>query len=119
MNGKFSPCYRCGGKVEEDFVGRIRCRKCGYDFQTMSIDPDFEPQEVVCEYCNLIPSMNGRAKYGRDFDDLEYEDCKGSMFIVQFEDGEIALAYTNKFDENYAPIKYCPKCGRKLTEENI
>lgn len=119
MSGNFSPCYRCGGKVECDFLGRIRCTKCGYDFETMSVDPDFEPKEEVCEYCDLIPSMDGMIKFGRDFDDLEYGDCEGSMFIVQFEDGEIALAYTNKFDENYAPINYCPICGRKLKEENI
>ena len=67
-----------------------------------------------CEYCTLISSVDSMVKYGREFDDLEYEGNKGSMFIVQFEDGEIALAYTNKVDENYAPIKYCPKCGRKL-----
>ena len=67
-----------------------------------------------CEYCTLIPSADSMVKCGREFDDLEYEGNKGSMFIVQFEDGEIALAYTNKFDENYAPIKYCPKCGARM-----
>jgi hypothetical protein len=113
---EFAPCYLCGGEVTEDFLGRIRCTKCGYDFRTMSIDPDFEPEEDVCEYCNLTPSMNSMAKYGRDFDDLEYE---GNMYICQYEDGEIALAYSDGDIENNTPIKYCPICGRKLVEEEI
>lgn len=70
----------------------------------------------MCEYCDLKPSANSMIKFGRCFDDLEYE---GEMYITQFEDGEYALIYWDKQmnDENCVPIKFCPICGKNLKGE--
>lgn len=115
MSYEFSPCYRCGGKVENDFLGRIRCTKCGYDFKTMSVDPDFEPEEVVCEYCNLIPSMDGSFYFGKD---LPMDD-NGCMYICKDEESSVALCYKDyEDDEHILFIQYCPICGRKLVEDD-
>ena len=94
---EFRPCYRCGGKVTEDFLGRIRCTKCGYDFLTMTVDPDFEPAEEVCEFCAQF-----------DFSTAKLEVDKYGA--------RIALSLCNtKFDKD-EQFKYCPMCGKQLTE---
>ena len=106
---KFSPCYRCGGKVEEDYLCRIRCTKCGYDFETMSVDPDFEPQEDICKYCAEYEDLpehiiNGEPD-GRVFDTSIY--CDENGWHIEVPSGaDIG-------------IKFCPYCGRELTEENV
>lgn len=71
----------------------------------------------MCEYCDLKPSADAMIKFGRCFDDLEYE---GEMYITQFEDGEYTLIYWDKQmnDENCVPIKFCPICGKNLHGEN-
>ena len=89
MNYNFSPCSRCGGKVEEDFLCRIRCTKCGYDFKTMSIDPDFEPPEDTCEFCV----------------DLDW------LYDI------VCYIPTENGSSVNVPVNFCPCCGRKLTEE--
>lgn len=90
MSNNFKPCFRCGGKVEEDFLCRIRCTKCGYDFQTMSIDPDFEPKEDACEYCKDVDTL---------YDLVCYIPTKNGFSID-------------------VPVNYCPVCGRNLWRKN-
>ena len=74
-------------------------------------------ENIMCEYCDLKPSANAMVKIGRCFDNLEYE---GEMYITQFEDGEYVLTYYDNQigEENYAPIKFCPICGKNLYGEN-
>lgn len=124
MSYNFSPCYRCGGKVENDFLGRIRCTKCGYDFLTMSIDPDFVPQEEVCEFCektinNELP-INTNMNLSKTFACIASGTTQKEI-VIHIND--IANQYVNdienhKFKGTYGiPINFCPMCGRKLTEE--
>lgn len=92
---EFNPCYRCGGEVTSDFLGRIRCTKCGYDLRTMSIDPDFEPEEDVCEFCEKYDFANSKIeidKYG----------------------ARIVLSLCNTKFPKEDQFQYCPMCGRNL-----
>ena len=107
MSYKFSPCYRCGGKVEEDYLCRIRCTKCGYDFETMSVDPDFEPQEDVCKYCTEYEDLPEHIVNGESI---------GKVFDTDIDEDENGwhICLPSGVDIG---IRFYPYCGRKLTKE--
>ena len=109
---EFRPCYRCGGKVTEDFLGRIRCTKCGYDFRTMTVDPDFEPEEDVCEFCNV--DNYTKNEFG-DYYVIAEEYWTSLMMTYNSETGKYGLVANGDYSPG-VDINFCPICGRKLTE---
>ena len=107
---EFSPCYRCGGKVINDFLGRIRCTKCGYDYQTMSIDPDFIPEEDMgCKYCTEYEELPEHVIKGQPIGKV-FDTC------IQCDENGWHLEIPSGVDIG---INFCPICGRKLTEDEI
>lgn len=72
---------------------------------------------MSCKYCDLIPSMDGMISFGKD---LPLEDDNGYMFVFEDEECHYGLCYHDYEDnEHIVDIKYCPMCGRKLTEEEL
>lgn len=68
-----------------------------------------------CEYCNLIPSMDGSFYFGKD---LPLEENNSCMYIFKDEESNFGLCYKDyEDDEHDLCINFCPICGRKLMED--
>lgn len=71
----------------------------------------------MCEYCNLKPTADFMMKVGKQIEEDGFLLSK--VFVCQTEEGYCCLLYKDYEGENhYIPIEYCPKCGKKLIEEN-
>lgn len=72
----------------------------------------------MCELCNDIKTLVYDKRYG-------YHPPENISQIVMDEDGNFHIwedgggdPFIAGVDEKFTNIAYCPKCGRKLTEDN-
>ena len=70
---------------------------------------------MACDFCKKI--WNNREEYEKHFMDSDYE----SVAIILDEDygnkPSLYIPVEDYYSDTYLTIDYCPKCGRKLTED--
>ena len=64
----------------------------------------------MCKYCEPVMYDGEESMYPLPSD----EDCGAEMMLCKFEDFGWVIG-TVEIPPSFAPIDYCPKCGRKLS----
>ena len=69
----------------------------------------------MCEYCELLPRINGVTQKGKVIKSEEDNDIKCEIYEGFM---QVSNEFIYDFDlELSFPINYCPMCGRKLNEK--